>query len=58
MWKAIIKLIKKWAYRCNHKFELIDQIRVYHYELDVRIRVEYLFICKKCGKSKVIKSKD
>ena len=52
MWKALIKLVEKWA--CTHDMELIKEIRVddnffgtYH---------KYMFMCRKCGKIKWTKS--
>lgn len=46
MWKALIKLVEKWA--CMHDMELIRDITVnddfigtYH---------KYMFKCRKCGK--------
>lgn len=51
MWKALIKLVEKWA--CCHEWELWrtqqvesfgDQYKIFH------------FVCKKCGKFKRVKS--
>ena len=52
MFKLIENLIEKWA--CNHDWKQIEHIKVsddfggsYH---------KFLFVCKKCGKFKWIKS--
>lgn len=46
MWKALIKLVEKWA--CRHDMELIKVIKV---EDDlIGSYYKYLFKCRKCGK--------
>lgn len=59
MWKALIKLIEKWAYRCDHEWE-------HTHTTDVRQKTDwnertytvFLYVCKKCCKSKRIKNRD
>ncbi len=31
MWKALIKLIESWSYRCDHDFELIKETQEFEY---------------------------
>ena len=33
MWKAIIKLIEKWAYRCDHDWQLVEQRNILDREM-------------------------
>lgn len=52
MWKALIKLVEKWA--CCHEWELWRTVNVQgacddYYQM-------HHFVCKKCGKFKRIKS--
>lgn len=46
MWKALIKLVEKWA--CMHDMELIREIRVDDNFFGTHHR--YMFKCRKCGK--------
>ena len=59
MWKALIKLVEKWAYRCDHKWELINQSNIldremYEKGIKINARTEYTYVCKKCLLSKKI----
>jgi len=58
MWKALIKLIEKWAYICDHDYEQFHKSHVYKPELSTKlpIRTEYIFRCTKCCKTKQISS--
>ena len=47
MIKAIIALINKWAYRCEHDFEEIDQGNLNRNDGSTKGRV-YVYRCKKC----------
>ena len=46
MWKALIKLVEKWA--CMHDMELIKDIYVTDTWLGTYHK--YMFKCRKCGK--------
>lgn len=59
MWKALIKLVEKWAYRCGHKWELTNQSNIldremYEKGIEINARIEYTYVCKKCLLSKKI----
>ena len=51
MWKALIKLVEKWA--CRHEWQVLEN----WIEEEYRGRFSYsydvtLYVCKKCGKMK------
>jgi len=54
MWKALIKLVEKWA--CCHEWEVENKItssgeREYTSGKKIEYTdIKYLYICKKCGK--------
>lgn len=53
MWKALIKLVEKWA--CCHEWENRHITRSYKNDYDkMPSKVELTLICKKCGKIKKI----
>jgi len=57
MWKALIKLVEKWSYRCDHSYVLIEKTDVLDREMyekgeKVHCRTEYLYACEKCMDSK------
>ena len=59
MWKALIKLVEKWAYRCEHNYELVSQSNIMDREMfekgvEVNARTEFLYRCTKCMDSKKI----
>ena len=59
MWKALIKLVEKWAYRCDHKWELINKSNIldremYQKGIEINARTEYTYVCEKCLLSKKI----
>ena len=60
MWKALIKLVEKWAYRCDHDFKLIDTRNKYETNSieDKKVMLPFesrkTYMCK-CGKIKSIK---
>ncbi len=38
MWKALIKLVESWAYRCEHEWELVSKTNIYdNYRKDMPI---------------------
>lgn len=54
MWKALIKLVEKWA--CCHEWTINKITRTYENFYDKRpSKIEETLICKKCGKIKKIK---
>lgn len=56
MWKALIKLVEKWAYRCEHDWELIDDVRVFKEPTsELPMVANKTYVCKKCIDSKTIK---
>jgi len=57
MWKALIKLVEKWSYRCDHKFQVVDSIRRYETEYcKMPIKKTIVFMCERCGQIKRIES--
>lgn len=55
MWKALIKLIEKWAYRCEHNWIEIDSADVYEHDGSKRpYKTVYAYKCTKCCDHKVI----
>ena len=58
MWKALIKLVEKWSYRCEHNWEKEHSTSVYHSSYNsndtsaVPLRVERTYVCTKCMASK------
>ena len=55
MWKALIKLVEKWAYRCDHNWEFVKEVNVYfssNSELPYKTKLTYR--CTKCCKFKKI----
>ena len=51
MWKALIKLVEKLG--CTHEWKEIKEFTVHS---DFGTYYKFLFVCKKCGKLKWIKS--
>lgn len=59
MWKALIKLVEKWGYRCDHKWKLINQSKIldremYKKGIEINARIEFTYVCEKCLLSKKI----
>ena len=53
MWKALIKLVEKWA--CRHCWETHHTVEVYEYSYDkMPYKTKRTLICSKCGKIKKI----
>lgn len=55
MWKALIKLVEKWA--CGHKWKEFRETSIAgynHKEGDLPERIDITMICKECGKIKKI----
>ena len=55
MWKALIKLVEKWAYRCEHDWEFTEKTKIYDDTGTLPIAIRSSYICKKCLKDKTIK---
>lgn len=54
MWKALVKLVEKWA--CCHEWKTYHKTYTYENDYDKRPwKVEHTLICQKCGKIKKIK---
>lgn len=55
MWKALIKLVNKWAYRCDHEWEALKTFEVkYDENSTIPYRFIYTYRCKKCCEVKTI----
>jgi hypothetical protein len=56
MKKALIKLIEKWAYRCEHKWKKVTKDKVYDPTTigDLPHTIRYLYRCTKCCEQKTI----
>jgi hypothetical protein len=54
MWKALIKLVEKWAYRCEHKWELAMKNEVFDESSGDKLpkRVDLTYVCSKCMEHK------
>ena len=56
MWKALIKLVSKWAHRCEHNWEVMNDTTIYN---NGKSRLptgrDVTYVCNKCPKSKRIK---
>lgn len=49
MWKAIIKLVESWSYRCEHDWEYIEEINYYKDSTSKHPhRKTHVYRCKKC----------
>tara|TARA_R110002020_G_scaffold313910_1_gene529182 strand:- start:574 stop:747 length:174 start_codon:yes stop_codon:yes gene_type:complete len=57
MWRALIKLVERLAYRCEHDWYLEQEQNVYgsNNTDKLPIRIERTYVCKKCMKVKKIK---
>ncbi len=57
MWKALIKWVESWSYRCDHKWEKIDELNIYESPWDkMPYQRKHVYMCKNCGESKTIKT--
>jgi hypothetical protein len=59
MWKALIKLVEKWSYRCDHTWTQLYQTNVLDREMfkkgiEVNSHTKYVYICEKCLEHKKI----
>lgn len=50
MWKALIKLVLSWSYRCEHDWENMVQNNVFNDGNTDKIpdKIIYTYRCKKC----------
>lgn len=56
MWKALIKLIESWAYRCEHNWEEINRSAIYGSAKDKLPHTRTMtYMCTKCGEHKKLK---
>jgi len=60
MWKALIKLVEKLAYRCDHKWELVETKNILNKEYFDKCKniidyTERIYVCSKCCKSQKIR---
>ena len=61
MWKALIKLVEKWAYRCEHDWELVHRANVLDREMyakgvEISRKVVFTYVCRKCMKTETVQS--
>jgi len=57
MWKALIKLVESWSYRCDHNYELVTQEQVYNNGKTndtIPDKIYYKYRCTKCCDFKVL----
>ena len=59
MWEALIKLVEKWAYRCEHDWEELDKFAVYRTDLYGKTekgpyKHKVTYRCRKCCDTKRI----
>jgi len=55
MWKALIKLVEKWAYRCEHDWESIIETQTFYTAGDrIPHTRKYVYRCTKCGEPSII----
>jgi len=57
MWKALIKLVEKWGYRCDHEFEMVMQVDNYSpiYDSDKPETITQNYVCSRCGEHKKLR---
>ena len=57
MWKALINLVNKWAYRCDHKYVAVNKSAVYKYDGDKYPAYHtHTYVCEKCCKNMVVRT--
>ncbi len=56
MWRSLIKLVERLAYRCEHNWHLEQETNIYksHNTDELPIIIERTYVCKKCMKVKKI----
>ena len=55
MWKVLIKLVERLAYRCEHNWHLEEVKKVYLSDTSkYPIKSTKIYICKKCMKVKKV----
>ena len=55
MWKALVKWVESWSYRCNHDWEDYGKTKTFdEWGSKHPIKIEQTFICKKCKDSKTV----
>jgi hypothetical protein len=52
MWKALIKLIEKWSYSCDHNWENEKEVKTFNRFSDIPHIIEVTYRCTKCCKFK------
>lgn len=49
MWKALIKLVEKWSYRCKHNWVVERNTEIFHSpDNKMPKRIETIYRCTKC----------
>jgi hypothetical protein len=55
MWKALIKLVETWGYRCEHDYELVHTAEIFSDPTDTTPNsIQFLYRCTKCCESKTL----
>ena len=59
MWKALINLVNRLFYKCEHNYESIREAQVldremYEKGIEIYSGVKFTYFCCKCGDSKII----
>ena len=55
MWKALVKWVESWSYRCEHDWEDYGKSKTFgEYGEKHPIAITQTFICKKCKESKTV----
>ena len=56
MWKALIKWVESWSYRCEHDWDNGQKISTFKNSWDkLPTEIFEVYICKKCKESKKVK---
>lgn len=59
MWKALINLVNRLSYNCEHNYELIKKTQIldremYQKGVEIYSGTKFTYFCCKCGDSKII----
>ncbi len=55
MWKALIKLVESWSYRCEHDWDEVSEMDIVKEGCKNPVETRKTFMCSKCGEFKQIK---
>ncbi len=54
MWKALVKWVESWSYRCDHDWDKGQHVDIYERGLELPIKSFKVYTCKKCKEYKRI----